>query len=50
MNLLWSSIIGSFYGLEAAFGLVDGVVTTATGYFGGSTVKPSYRQVANFTS
>ncbi|KAL6627494.1 hypothetical protein ACP70R_031220 [Stipagrostis hirtigluma subsp. patula] len=36
---------GSFYTLEAAFGQVDGVVRTATGYFGGSTVKPSYRQV-----
>ncbi|XP_072964151.1 uncharacterized protein [Typha angustifolia] len=36
---------GRFWEIEAAFGGVDGVIRTATGYFGGSTVKPSYKEV-----
>ncbi|OMP04724.1 Peptide methionine sulfoxide reductase MsrA [Corchorus olitorius] len=36
---------GSFWGLEAAFGRVDGVIKTATGYCGGTLRKPSYREV-----
>ena len=34
-----------FWGLEAAFGRVDGVVKTATGYCGGTLKKPSYKEV-----
>ncbi|XP_034706161.1 peptide methionine sulfoxide reductase MsrA-like isoform X2 [Vitis riparia] len=34
-----------FWGLEAAFGRVDGVVKTATGYCGGALKKPSYKEV-----
>lgn len=35
----------SFWGLEAAFGRVDGVIKSATGYCGGGLGKPSYREV-----
>ncbi|KAF8378674.1 hypothetical protein HHK36_030023 [Tetracentron sinense] len=35
----------SFWGLEAAFGRVDGVVKTATGYCGGTLKKPTHREV-----
>ncbi|XP_042485461.1 peptide methionine sulfoxide reductase-like [Macadamia integrifolia] len=35
----------SFWGIEAAFGRIDGVVKTATGYCGGTLRKPSYREV-----
>ena len=36
---------GCFWGIEAAFRQVPGVVSTAVGYMGGSTDDPSYRQV-----
>ncbi|XP_022759279.1 peptide methionine sulfoxide reductase-like [Durio zibethinus] len=36
---------GNFWGLEAAFGRVEGVIRTATGYCGGTLRKPSYREV-----
>ncbi|XP_059451738.1 uncharacterized protein LOC132182493 isoform X2 [Corylus avellana] len=36
---------GSFWSLEAAFGRIEGVVKTATGYYGGTLKKPSYREV-----
>ncbi|GFZ18930.1 hypothetical protein Acr_27g0006690 [Actinidia rufa] len=36
---------GSFWALEAAYGRVEGVVKTVTGYCGGSIVKPTYREV-----
>ncbi|GAB4832328.1 hypothetical protein Ancab_006342 [Ancistrocladus abbreviatus] len=36
---------GSFWALEAAYGRVNGVVKTATGYCGGSTQKPTYREI-----
>ncbi|GMN28160.1 hypothetical protein TIFTF001_001942 [Ficus carica] len=36
----------SFWGLEAAFGRVDGVIKSATGYCGGGLGKPSYREVS----
>ncbi|XP_043694633.1 peptide methionine sulfoxide reductase A4, chloroplastic-like [Telopea speciosissima] len=35
----------SFWGIEAAFGGVEGVVKTATGYCGGTFRKPSHREV-----
>ncbi|KAJ0100445.1 hypothetical protein Patl1_21423 [Pistacia atlantica] len=35
----------SFLDLEAAFGSVDGVVKTATGYCGGTLKKPTYTEV-----
>ncbi|XVF71592.1 hypothetical protein PTKIN_Ptkin12aG0050800 [Pterospermum kingtungense] len=39
---------GGFWGLEAAFGRVDGVIKTATGYCGGTLRKPSYIEVKVF--
>ncbi|XP_059642252.1 uncharacterized protein LOC132284186 [Cornus florida] len=35
----------SFWSLEAAYGRVDGVVKTVTGYCGGTLTKPTYREV-----
>ncbi|XP_060960034.1 uncharacterized protein LOC115723628 [Cannabis sativa] len=35
----------SFWDLEAAFGRVDGVFKTATGYYGGTLKKPSHAEV-----
>ncbi|TKY64805.1 Peptide methionine sulfoxide reductase MsrA [Spatholobus suberectus] len=34
-----------FQGIEAAYGRMDGVVRTATGYCGGTLKKPTYREV-----
>lgn len=36
---------GCFWGIEAAFRQVRGVVSTAVGYMGGTRDEPSYRQV-----
>ncbi len=36
---------GCFWGVEAAFGSVPGVTSTAVGYMGGSTPNPTYKQV-----
>lgn len=36
---------GCFWGVEAAFAEIDGVVETAVGYTGGRTENPTYKQV-----
>lgn len=41
---------GCFWGVEAAFRELDGVVATAVGYSGGALANPSYREVCNDTT
>jgi len=41
---------GCFWGVEAAFGKIDGVVATSVGYCGGYTKNPTYRQIGTGTS
>ena len=41
---------GCFWGVEAAFTRLDGVVDTEVGYCGGHTDNPSYREVCSGTS
>lgn len=36
---------GCFWGVEAAFRMVEGVTATAVGYAGGDTEHPTYQQV-----
>jgi peptide-methionine (S)-S-oxide reductase len=36
---------GCFWGVEAAFAEIDGVLETSVGYTGGHTMNPSYQQV-----
>jgi peptide-methionine (S)-S-oxide reductase len=38
---------GCFWGVEAAFRNVSGVITTAVGYMGGSVKNPSYQDVCS---
>lgn len=38
---------GCFWGVEAAFRQVEGVLSTAVGYMGGSARNPSYRDVCS---
>lgn len=41
--------LGCFWGPEAAFGALDGVVRTAVGYAGGTKPDPSYRTLGDHT-
>jgi peptide-methionine (S)-S-oxide reductase len=38
---------GCFWGVEAAFREIEGVVKTAVGYTGGTTADPSYKRVCS---
>jgi peptide-methionine (S)-S-oxide reductase len=38
---------GCFWGIEAAFREIEGVVKTSVGYTGGSTLDPTYEQVCS---
>jgi peptide-methionine (S)-S-oxide reductase len=38
---------GCFWGIEAAFREIEGVVKTSVGYTGGSTTDPNYEQVCS---
>jgi peptide-methionine (S)-S-oxide reductase len=38
---------GCFWGVEAAFRQIDGVISTAVGYSGGHTSNPTYRDVCS---
>ena len=38
---------GCFWGVEAAFRQLDGVLATAVGYSGGNTANPTYRDVCS---
>jgi peptide-methionine (S)-S-oxide reductase len=41
---------GCFWGIEAAFREIEGVVTTRVGYTGGTTTEPTYEQVCSGTT
>jgi peptide-methionine (S)-S-oxide reductase len=41
---------GCFWGVEASFREIEGVIRTAVGYTGGSTTDPSYEQVCSGTT
>jgi len=41
---------GCFWGVEAAFRQVEGVVSTAVGYMGGSLKNPTYKDVCTDTT
>jgi peptide-methionine (S)-S-oxide reductase len=41
---------GCFWGVEASFREIEGVLATSVGYTGGSTIGPSYEQVCSGTT
>lgn len=41
---------GCFWGVEAAFRQVKGVVSTAVGFMGGTTKNPTYKEVCSHTT
>src|SRR6516165_8406795 len=41
---------GCFWGVEASFREIEGVVSTTVGYTGGRTLDPSYEQVCSDTT
>ncbi|MGM0603999.1 MAG: peptide-methionine (S)-S-oxide reductase MsrA, partial [Bacillota bacterium] len=41
--------LGCFWGPDAAFGVLDGVVRTRVGYSGGSTENPTYQNIGDHT-
>ena len=41
---------GCFWGVQAVFNLIDGVIETKSGYCGGHTINPSYEDVCNKTT
>ncbi len=41
---------GCFWGIEAAFGKMKGVTSTAVGYAGGESDDPTYEQVCSGTT
>ncbi|HLX25821.1 MAG TPA: peptide-methionine (S)-S-oxide reductase MsrA, partial [Candidatus Cybelea sp.] len=41
---------GCFWGVEAAFRQVPGVLEAVSGYIGGKTEDPTYRQVCSHTT
>lgn len=45
LDLIGWVLAGNFLDLEAAFGRLNGVMRTATGYCGGTLKKPTYREV-----
>jgi peptide-methionine (S)-S-oxide reductase len=41
---------GCFWGVEASFRGIEGVVSTSVGYTGGTTIAPTYEQVCSDTT
>jgi len=41
---------GCFWGVEAAFRKIKGVISTSVGFMGGSTKSPTYKDVCTYTT